>query len=347
MKKPLFAFACAIGTVVVSDVSIAAATPAPAPETIAMPAWASSLPSDAEITNERRDAIQHEARAFAERATTEQRRDLVTRLVTDPTCGRAHAAALAGAFTAGIEPAIVSDALSSMTTQCNAVVVESAGFVPNPDASIAVALSKLTREDPTHEAAWLSFGAIAETARTSGDVALAASIDAAIAPALAASEGEEHLLLVRAAGNAGCVECAPGLARDATSSDPTLRRAAVAAHRFLSSEAAVTQMCAALDGDGDASARDLAAWALEWRTTHPAQRTECLERAAVRDGSKGVRLQAVRALGILSDDVPSAEEALVRLSARRGDVGTLAARTLAVRAPIDESDVDVASLGER
>jgi hypothetical protein len=312
-----------------------------------MPAWVAALPSDAEITNERRDAIQHEARMFASVATKEQRRDLVTRLTQGATCGRAHAAALAGTFVAGVEPAIVSNALGSMSTSCNEVIVEAAGFVPNPDASIAIALSKLTRDDHVREAAWLSFGSIAETARTSGDAALADSIDAAIAPALAASTGEEHLLLVRAAGNAGCTECAPILARDAASSDPSLRRAAVAAHRFLPSASAVKQMCASLGSDDDASARDLAAWALEWRTTHAAERTECLERAAHGDASKGVRLQAVRALGILSDDLDPARDALERLSVLRGDVGTLAARTRAIHETIDESDAEVEGLAER
>jgi hypothetical protein len=226
------------------------------------------------------------------------------------------------------------------------VIAEAAGFVPNPDASIATALSKLTRDEDVREAAWLSFGSIAETARTSGDVALADSIDAAIAPALAASTGEEHLVLVRAAGNAGCSECASILARDATSSDPSLRRAAIAAHRFLPSAGAVAGMCATLETDTDAGARDLAAWALEWRTTHAAERADCLERAALSDASKGVRLQAVRALGILSDDASPAEEALARLSVQRGEVGRVAARTLAIRTPIDESDVVISALGE-
>lgn len=310
-----------------------------------LPAWAASLPTDEDITDARRDAIQHEAYEFVRTAPAGAKRELLGHLTgSTARCGRAHSAAISGALAAGIDPLDVASALESASTECNEVVVESAAFVPNPDRNVALALLRKTRdagEDYVRATAWLAYGSIGVTARTKGNTELARTIDATLVSRLAETSGEEHVLTVRAAGNAGCEACAPILAADASSNDDRLRRAAVAAQRFLGTKDSVARMCQALDGDADATTRDLAAWSLEWRANDGAERARCLEQAATRDRSKGVRLQAVRALGILADDAPEAHDALGRLAETNGEVGVIAQRTLDVRKggePADASE---------
>ncbi len=302
------------------------------------PSWLDALPADEALSDAQRDAIQHDTRAYAKTATLDEQRALLDRLTRGAPCGRAHAAALAGAMSAGLEPTVVSAALESMHTACDEVLVEGAGFAPNPDATLAETLRRLALngDDPMRRAAWLSYGSIAETARRRGDAALARAIDVTLAARLNATSGEEHLLFVRAAGNAGCEACEDALAVDAHADDPVLRRAAIAAHRFIEAPDAVARMCGALASDADGAARDLAAWSLEWRTSSGAERTRCLEAAARRDPSKGVRLQAVRALGVLEGDLVEAHDALGRLALLPGDVGALAERTLDVGAAADD-----------
>lgn len=299
-----------------------------------LPAWAASLPSDDDITDARRDAIQHEAHEFVRTAPASATRELLGHLAgATARCGRAHSAALSGAMAAGIDPVDVAAALESASTECNEVVVESVAFVPNPDRNVAVALLRKTHDasdEYVRTTAWLAYGSIGVTARTKGNAELAASVDAVLANRLAETNGEEHVLAVRAAGNAGCEACAPILATDASSPDDRLRRTAVAAQRFLGTKDSVARMCNALAGDADATTRDLAAWSLEWRANDGAERARCLEQAATSDRSKGVRLQAVRALGILADDVPEAHDALGRIAERNGETGAIAQRTLDV-----------------
>jgi hypothetical protein len=340
--KPLAFAALLLPTLlVVSDAQSLAATPDPSEEPSALPAWAASLPDDDEITDARRDAIQHDAHELARSAPAGATRELLARLVSsDAQCGRAHAAALAGVFSARIDPADVAVALETASSPCDEVLVESAGFVPNPSRDVAVALlrrANATPDERVRGSAWLAYGSIAETARARSDGDLARSIDAVLVNRLAATSGDEHLLMVRAAGNAGCAACAPALAEDVTSSDARLRRAAIAAHRFLGTSDSVARMCGALERDPDGTARDLAAWALEWRSNDGADRARCLERAAASDGSMGVRLQAVRALGILADDALDAHDALGRLADQPGDVGALAWSTLEVRRGFEAS----------
>jgi hypothetical protein len=336
-----------LALVAASDTASHAALPIPvvtraaAAPAVVLPAWAADLPGDDTITDAARDEIQHEARGFAERANEAQRRELFMHLSQGAKCGRAHAAALVGALSVGVEPALVTQTLASMTTSCNEVIVESVGFVPNPDPAIATALlasAQNTHEDAVRRSAWLSYGAIGETARRMGKQELARSIDGTLADALDTSTGADRVLFVRAAGNAGCIACKERLDGFAQSKDDELRRAAIVAHRFIESKESVALMCQALESDRDGVARDMAAWSLEWRTNDGALRAGCLERAALKDRSKGVRLQAVRALGILSDDVPAAYEALGRLAIRPGDVGALAGRTLDIREVADDGE---------
>lgn len=331
-----------------SSASIAEPNPMPA-----LPEWALASTDDAPITDAKRDTIQHDAIAFARRASVDETRAVLAALAgPNAACNRAHGAALAGVLSAGVDPRVVAATVHSASAQCNEVVVEAAGFVPNPDRALAAALLQRTSspdaDGAVRRAAWLSYGSIAETARRRGDVELARSIDTNLARALVTTNGEEHLLSVRAAGNAGCEACAPMLAEDASSSDLSLRRAAITSQRFIGTTDAVARMCSALEQDDDGSARDLAAWSLEWRSNDAEQRAACLEKAARTDRSKGVRLQAVRALGILAeDDTSPAHEALARLATKSGEVGRIAGATLDVHAAPVQSGASSGETAQR
>lgn len=313
------------------------APPGGPPEVPRLPAWSAELPPDEGLLDADRDAIQHEAHFFMSQVGDGdvRRRELLGRL-RDPAgaCGRAHAAALAGAFTAGIEPSLVAETVDQAKTSCAAMVVESAGFATRVDATLAAALEARTHADDeaVRRAAWLAYGSIAETARRTGAPdAVADDIDRTLARRLDRARGDELLLFVRAAGNAGCAPCAPRLARLSASTDMALRRAATASLRFLVDDASVSLMCQRVLHDRDDGVRDLAAWSLEWRTTQAAVRVDCLERAARGDASQRVRTQSVLALGILANDVGGAASALTRIAARDDDTGALATSTLVTR----------------
>lgn len=326
------------------------APPAP-PLPTELPTWASALPGDDGLADATRDAIQHESRAFVKALPEESplRAALFAKLAGAPRCGRAHAAAVAGAFSEATAREI-ERTLAAMKTSCDEVIVEAAGFTPNADASLAAKLDGLVSghgEEASRRAALLSYGSLGETARRSGDGELAKTIDARLVSALASSKGEGHVLAVKAAGNAGCVACAPTLAEDARSKDLGLRRAAVAAHRFLDDAPAVAAMCGALEKDADDAVRDMAAWALEWRGAAPEARAACLEKAARKDPSKRVRMQATLALGLLSDEQAPARAALTRLAGDESlDVQALAARSLEVRGAVPAPLLAAADEGE-
>jgi hypothetical protein len=338
VNRPLLA-ALVVGASLLGGASTSSASIEPT-SAHAVPEWTHVSTDDGALGDAARDAIQHDAFAYARSASVDDTRAVLAALSgPNATCNRAHAAAVAGVLAAGVDPQVVAATVLSASTSCNEVIDEAAGFVPNPDRALAAAL--LQRDT---RAAWLSYGSIAETARRRGDHELARSIDVTLARRMLVTNGEEHLLAVRAAGNAGCEACAPMLAADAASSDVGLRRAAVTAQRFLGNRDSVQRMCSALEHDEDQATRDLAAWALEWRSNDANDRAECLERAARSDRSKGVRLQAVRALGILADeDTSAAHEALARLATGKGEVGRIAVATLDVHASASNSAADMAN----
>lgn len=302
----------------------------------ALPVWSASLPDDATLTAEMRDAIQVEARMLGKTLPrgTSLRVELFARMARSPRCGRAHSAAVSGLF-AEASPSEIESVLSSMKTTCDEGIVEAAGFSPMADASLANALARLAEgrsEAATRRAAWLSYGSLGETARRTGDVALAVAIEARILRALAPATGAERLLMVKTAGNAGCASCVPHLAKETSSPDLALRSAAVAAYRFVDEPGAVSAMCGALGADREDAVRDMAAWALEWRGGAAVERAACLEKAARGDASQRVRTQATLALGVLADEHRSARASLEHLAAEpRLDMQSLAAHALELR----------------
>ncbi len=119
------------------------APPAP-PLPTELPAWASALPADEGLADATRDGIQHESRAFVKSLPTDSplRAALFAKLANAPRCGRAHAAAVAGAFSEAT-PREIEGTLAAMKTGCDEVIVESAGFSSVADASLAAKLDVL------------------------------------------------------------------------------------------------------------------------------------------------------------------------------------------------------------
>jgi hypothetical protein len=195
-----------------------------------------------------------------------------------------------------------------------------------------LALAESAPDDTIRRAAWLSYGSLGETAERTGDVALARRISARVERELRSAKGERRLVLVKTAGNAACSGCMPEVARDLVSSDVAHRISAVAAHRFVDDRASVDVMCSALAKDAQDAVRDMAAWSLEWRGGAVGQRAKCLESAARLDPSRRVRLQAVLALGVLSDRHTQAHRALEHLALETDlDMQPFAERALEAR----------------
>ena len=303
---------------------------------IELPSWTARFPSDAELDDDTRDAIAHQARSLAALlpAGSGLRDELFSRLVRLPICGRAHSAAVSGVF-AEASPVEIASALAQANTGCDEVLVETAGFAPTVDAGLAARLLVLAEgspDDAIRRAAWLSYGSLGETAERTGDTALAKEISSRVERELRAAKDARRLVLVKTAGNAACAGCLPEVARDLGSPDVARRTSAVAAYRFVDGRASVAVMCGALAKDAQDAVRDMAAWSLEWRGGAAAERAKCLESSARIDPSRRVRLQAVLALGVLSDGHAESRRALERLAHETDlDMQPFAQRALEVR----------------
>lgn len=300
-----------------------------------LPEWASHLPSDEGLTDAARDRIHHEALVLARTLPegSSLRAELFEVVTNDPRCGRAHAA-VASAVLAESSAAEVRHALETMRTSCDDVVVESAGFAREVDMNLVLALERLAHTHDTgavRRSAWLAYGSSGLTARRAGQPAVAARVEETVLASLRGAHGEARDLAVRTAGNAGCASCVPELSRDLASRDEAVRRAAVAAFRFVDGPASVASMCGVIAKDSDDGARDMAAWALAWGTSAPAERVACLDRAARHDPSHRVRVQATSSLAGLSDGVAVAKDALESLADDEGlAVAPFARRALEV-----------------
>lgn len=299
-----------------------------------LPEWASGLPSDEGLTDATRDRIHHEALVLARTLPVgSSLRAELFEVVTNGRCGRAHAA-VASAVLAESSAAEVRHALESMRTSCDEVVVESAGFAREVDMDLVMALERLAHASGTgavRRSAWLAYGSSGLTARRAGQSAAVVRVEETVLASLRGARGEARDLAVRASGNAGCASCVPELSRDLASRDEAVRRAAVAAFRFVDQPASVATMCAVVTKDSDDGARDMAAWALAWGTSAPAERVACLDRAARHDPSHRVRAQATSSLAGLSDGVAPAKDALESLADDEGlAVAPFARRALEV-----------------
>jgi hypothetical protein len=149
-------------------------------------------------------------------------------------------------------------------------------------------------------AAWMTLGSLARAAYLSSDAGTYSRVQRSIYGAL--RDAPNDVVVIEAAGNAGCTICIPALRRALGARDPWVRRAAVSAFRFMASVAATHAMCDALS-DPSNDVRTAAAWALHLagqEAPDPETRGRCLLQAATRDLDEGVRLTAARSLSILA-----------------------------------------------
>lgn len=282
---------------------------------------------------------------------------LYGRLASVERCGRAADALAAGLFgAAGAAPSEVAAAVRAARPACRAPIAEAAGFASDVDASLVAALRQVRDEaargrDPDgvveYRVAWLALGSLEETAARRGRAEVRAELDREIAGALAEASGPRELLLLRAAGNGGCVGCLPKVRARLDARDATVRRAAAAALRFVDDADAVRRMCARLAADADVAVRDTAAWALHAREGSAAERAACLELAARRDGEAVVRQQATQSLGLLAYHDERARDGIVRLvDAPHPEVASLALGVLRAEGERQGAS-DVRGAGER
>lgn len=333
--------ATAIGAAAQPDAGAPAPVAEPCEEIAARVVARLGTPDDA-LSDGARDALFFDARTVGRREERTERADACRSrvregLVARETCGRAEAAVaggLAGAM--GADPAEVRALVVGASPACAATFAEAAGFAADVDRALGEALLLRARRDPdpgVRRSAWLAFGSIGEIASQRGAARddVRRVVEDTLAAELRSSRGEAHLLAAKAAGNAGCRSCAPALVALAEQRDASVRRVAVAAFRFHDDAPAAKRMCRGLEGDADSDVREVAAWALSFRTAHPAVRVPCLYRAAMTDPSARVRGSAVQALGALSDDLAPAYQALVALTGPEapGDARELAGRVLA------------------
>ena len=310
--------------------------------------------ADGVLGDAARDALFFDARGVARRPDPSPdagacRKRLFDALVAREGCGRAEAAVAAGlAGATGAAPSDVRELVERASPACAATFAEAAGFAADVDTPLGEALARRARLDAdagVRRSAWLAFGSLGEIASQRGSARedVRRAVEATLDAELSRTRGEQHLLLAKAAGNAGCRPCAPALAVLADRREASVRRIAIAAFRFHEDASAAKRMCLGLEHDADSDVRDVAAWALSFRPAHVGVRVPCLYRAALADPSARVRSSAVQALGALSDDLAPAYHALVQLTGGEApaDVRDLATRVLATdptRAPRHEGD---------
>lgn len=244
---------------------------------------------------------------------------IASRLIQVETCGRAANALAVGFFGAAKTPGtLVTRVLHESHAGCAPIYSEAAGFASDPTIELAKELegrAKRSGEDrPSFEAAWLSFGSLGEIAGRLERGEVVRFIEQNVRTQLQSANDANRVLMLRAAGNAGCVSCAPFFAKALSDSSPEIRRAGATGFRFVPTKAAVSAMCARLEADDDLTVRDIAAWALQWRKNEDEARATCLVRAAMNDKVKSVRIQATQSLGLLAHDSNLGRAALIHLT---------------------------------
>lgn len=247
------------------------------------------------------------------------KRGLYARLADQKTCGRAAGAIAAGLFgVSGVDPRDVARAVEGVTSlSCGLRTIEAAGFAGDVDLTLAKAIERFQRSAPdeeTRRTAWLAYGSIGEIAGRRGRADVVSHVEGVLAPKLEHARGEERVLMLRAAGNAGCRRCLPALRAALADPSPSVRERAAAAFRFVDDAEAVQVMCTRLLEDADGQVRDLSAWSLQWRLGAGAERARCLARAAKDDTNVLVRRSSARSLGLLAKESAPAHEALLTIA---------------------------------
>jgi hypothetical protein len=267
---------------------------------------------------------------------------------TEETCAATIAVEIAHAASCGSAADLILSAIATdeqltrasveramtSTTGCVASFVAGLASMPRGLSWAAPLVEEWTshQDDPMRRSGGLVvLGSLALKARKDGQLQAASHADATLLRELRLPirSQAEQLQRLEAAGNAGCEPCTQQLLRALQGSSHEVRRTAVGAFRFLTSEVATASMCRVLQQDRDATVREQSAWALGWGQNQPKERVNCLVRAAARDPSGAVRLSATRALAALSHDVPLARSAMLALTEQ--DYGDEQTRALATK----------------
>jgi hypothetical protein len=169
--------------------------------------------------------------------------------------------------------------------------------------TVVAALIDLTAsvDSDVSKAAWMTLGSVGRIARAASQEELVSCMDHAISAELSSVEGEMLPVLIASAGNAACEACRSRLSALQTSADAVLRRTALVALRFMTTDADVDMLCRALKSDTEASVRAAVAYALQFSTNAMGPRVQCLFDAAIGDASEAVSNDAVASLEELAD----------------------------------------------
>jgi hypothetical protein len=238
-------------------------------------------------------------------------------LKKEMTCGLSTQVVAAGLFAGDrFLPAWQAELLERATPKCQEPLIVASQTSSKTSAAIARALLKWANRSEVEDGkmlAWLALGSHERVARKAAQSDIVNFIDQQIAHELARAKGQHHIDLLEAAGNGPCAGCIAHIVAATGDADPSTRRAALAALRFVDDKVHVERMCRAVTQDDSPTVREHLAWALRWSEKHAATRVGCLEKAARADQESLVRMSAVGSLTYLSGDMQSAYDAILGL----------------------------------
>jgi hypothetical protein len=227
-------------------------------------------------------------------------------------CTQAHGVVSSAAFGTNEWPAawsaeIVDRALTDGGS-CIEATLPSVEQSANVDQALVGSVARATkhRDADTRDAGWLLLGTLERRARATGVAGIASELDGRIATELRArmKQGDADVLL-EAAGNGGCTACVKDVELALAAKDPTTRRVAAGALRFVVEPGTTERACKVLRSDENANVRAHTAWSLGWSRHDLGTRADCLRDAALNDPSEAVRTDAARAIEQLVNESSS------------------------------------------
>ena len=261
---------------------------------------------------------------------------LAKELASSTSCGLVYdAVAIRIMNGKGVDPALAAGLLREPSV-CQWKLISALREAQRAELAVVAAVLDLTvsADADVQKAAWMTLGTLGRIARDAAQADVSECVGGVLAPALAASKGEQRHVLTESAGNAGCEACRPTLSEMLRSTDPQVRRASVTAHRFLVTSADVGVLCDALLHDPEPQVRGTAAFALKHSVFEVERRLTCLAEAAITERSEPVASDAIAAIsdlatrsdlgeGVLVHVMKNAAQPAARAYARR-DLGAFA-----------------------
>lgn len=248
---------------------------------------------------------------------------ILRRVIESSSCGEkelAAANALMASGTTGAQGAI--RLIGESSERCRAKFIGSVQWSKAVSEHLIDALLEHTgcsEDDEIFEAAWLALGTLGREARSMTDSRVATRVDDAVLGGLSRYQAAPQLVpVIGSAGNSACERCLGRLRSMAADRRTEVRAAVVAAMRFLEDDDAIRVMCKTLLGDPESPVRQRAAWALRWSRSAENERLDCLVASAATDKDARVGVEAVRSLGLLARDTPTARDGLAYLAASAG-----------------------------